>query len=72
MTKKGQDVHESRGPHAQFVHLMKSCGVSNRVLADRVQVDPHTVSRWRTGKVEVPHAVIVYLELLLAVRRAGA
>jgi DNA-binding transcriptional regulator YiaG len=47
----------------RFANLMTECKLTNAALARRVDVAQSTVSHWRTGKHDVPGAVIAYLEL---------
>jgi len=47
----------------RFANLMTQCKLTNAALARRVDVAQSTVSHWRTGKHDVPGAVIAYLEL---------
>ena len=50
---------------------MAKCGLTGAQLARRVDVHESTVSHWRTGEHAAPGAVLAYLELLAAVRRAA-
>lgn len=43
-------------------------GWSQRAFADRIDVDPDTVSRWATDKSEMPGAAVAYLNLAVRVR----
>ena len=58
-------------PHERFANLMAECRLSNAGLARRVSVAASTVSHWRTGKHDVPGAVLAYLHLLATVKRAA-
>lgn len=60
------------GWHPRYLDLMGKTGLSGAELARRVRVSENTASHWRTGKTEVPGAVIAYLELLATIRKAGA
>ncbi len=56
-------------PAPGITKLMESTGLSASDLAKRVDVHPNTVTNWRTGKTEVPGAVIAYLTLLLRIKQ---
>jgi transcriptional regulator with XRE-family HTH domain len=47
-----------------FRAALKSLGVSQLELAERLGVDPSTVNRWATGKVALPQHVRYVIELL--------
>ena len=45
-------------------YLLSRIGWKQRVLAEKLEVSPDTVSRWMSGKRKTPKVVILYLELL--------
>jgi transcriptional regulator with XRE-family HTH domain len=47
-----------------FRAALKSLGLSQLELAERLGVDPSTVNRWATGRAALPRYVVYVLELL--------
>jgi transcriptional regulator with XRE-family HTH domain len=49
---------------ADFRAALKSLGLSQLELAERLGVDPSTVNRWAVGRVAVPQYAGYVIELL--------
>lgn len=54
--------------NAKFATAMAVSGLTNAELARIVEVHPVTVSHWRSGKHEVPGAVLAYIALYVGVK----
>lgn len=48
----------------EFRATLKSLGLRQRVLAERLGVEASTVNRWATGKAPVPQYAAYVLELI--------
>lgn len=54
----------------EFRAVLKTLGIRQRWLAERLGVTAISVNRWAVGTVAVPQYAVAYLELL-AVHKAG-
>ncbi len=45
---------------------LNCAGVAAKTIAEMIGVSPPTVSKWRTGKAQIPAASLVFLTLILA------
>lgn len=48
--------------------LIDKMGWTDKGFADKIGVDPVTVSRWINGERKIPKIVFLYLELLLRLK----
>jgi transcriptional regulator with XRE-family HTH domain len=55
----------------EFRSTLKSLGIRQRWLAERLGMAPQTINRWATGELPVPPYVPFVLELLREQQRAA-
>jgi DNA-binding transcriptional regulator YiaG len=53
-----------RKPSHEIMHLIRDIGLSNKALADLLQVGPRTIKRWLSGDGRPPHSTIVLLRIM--------
>ena len=49
---------------------LKTLGIRQQWLAERLGVQPQTVNAWAAGRLDVPQYAVAYLALLAQLRRA--